>query len=157
MQPDIKIIYMSRAVGVFETRAIQLLSAEAASKNAKINATGLLIKVGNYFLQVLEGPVGPITDLIKKIALDPRHSQLRILYREMDQHRVFSQWAMACLDLNEEYTVDVQEFRELRERVYQILSSKSPTKDSMMEVIRAFPALLRSQKESAIKASERLI
>lgn len=146
---DVLIIYVSRATHIFGTPALQHLAAEAGKRNTEKKITGLLIKVGNYFLQVLEGPVGPVRVLLDKIAEDPRHRELRVLYKEPCEHRLFAQWSMGCVNLDEQYVFELKEFRQLRERVHQMMTPQNVGKAEMMEVIKAFPLLLQEHKAAA--------
>jgi hypothetical protein len=59
----------------------------------------LLYRLG-YFLQVLEGPEGPLSVLLEKLGRDPRHSSLRILSDGYVSARAFGAWSMAFQDVS---------------------------------------------------------
>lgn len=72
---------------------------EAKQRNAAYGITGLLAYNEHFFMQVLEGAVGPVNDLYADILSDPRHHKLRLISYETINDRAFPEWAMALAQL----------------------------------------------------------
>ncbi|MEO1201026.1 MAG: BLUF domain-containing protein [Pseudomonadota bacterium] len=99
--PLYRISYISRAP---ETRgelrrmfAASLLS-QARRNNDERGVTGFLAYADDYFLQMIEGGRGIISDLIMRIGADDRHRDLHIIRAEPADSRLFHQ-KMACFDI----------------------------------------------------------
>jgi hypothetical protein len=75
-----------------------LKSAERNNKKNKI--TGCLLYYNHEFLQILEGEEGIVKAVQKKIARDPRHTNVRILAEGEKDERTFDHWTMAFKELN---------------------------------------------------------
>ena len=68
------------------------------SKNALIGITGLLMFDGEYFLQILEGPVGSISTLFELIKVDKRHVNVVKIMNEAIPRRRFDSWSSCLID-----------------------------------------------------------
>ena len=73
------------------------IAIESMQSNRAINVSGILMAIGNYFLQVLEGEEEVVDKLLAKISKDQRHKDIRILYRGAFPDRIFGQWSMGCI------------------------------------------------------------
>ena len=62
--------------------------------NSALAVTGLLLAHAGYFIQVLEGSHATISALVGRIALDPRHTDLKVLATAPISQRAFGRWAM---------------------------------------------------------------
>lgn len=68
----------------------------ARSFNAVHGVTGILVFDGHRFIQQLEGPSQVLTDLIVRIARDPRHVNFTLLHQcAFTGDRRFRNWSMA--------------------------------------------------------------
>ncbi|MEM6623046.1 MAG: BLUF domain-containing protein [Pseudomonadota bacterium] len=63
-------------------------------RNAQRGITGVLLYAQGMFFQLLEGEELEIKSLYKKIANDPRHSDVTILMEAETTDRQFKQWEM---------------------------------------------------------------
>ncbi len=93
-----RLIYVSRwASGLGEDIAAALRRIVMASmgKNRLSDITGLLLAHEGWFLQALEGPEAAVLSVVARIARDPRHRDLQVLFSGPDEARLFSDWNMA--------------------------------------------------------------
>jgi hypothetical protein len=51
---------------------------------------------------VLEGESEAIEDLLNRLLLDTRHIKLKIVLDNFTESRMFSNWAMGCVDFNKD-------------------------------------------------------
>jgi len=97
-----KLIYASRATHPMSDDDLTDLLSTARTNNQKHELTGLLLYCNQSFLQVLEGEPDRIEKLYSKIEADPRHTQLRLLYRAPIEQRKFSSWSMGFEHIDED-------------------------------------------------------
>lgn len=142
----IRLIYISQATTPFDDTALIDLAAKAAENNKTVEVTGLLMRVGNYFLQVLEGPTVNVRKLFAKIAEDPRHTSVRTVYQEDAPERAFGQWSMSYLRVDDYYNVGTGEFLEIKNAVADTMGSGQSLKQSVAKAITTLPALLKRYK-----------
>jgi hypothetical protein len=79
----LRVIYLSKATRSFQHGELLSMCARFAVANSKREITGVLIRIGNYFVQVIEGHSVAIDDLIEKIRKDPRNECLTIISRHL--------------------------------------------------------------------------
>jgi hypothetical protein len=113
-----RLVYTSLQKSEFSRQDFAALCAEAASNNARLGLTGLLLCNGVEFLQCLEGPKDPVSKVYKKILLDPRHSDIRLLISERTHGRLFDNWAMMGL------TSQAPSCAEKKSLVYKLLGQR---------------------------------
>lgn len=110
-----QLIYISQAVRKMSPEDLSSIQEKAKTKNAPIDVTGSLFYNGGWFLQVLEGPISTLDKLYKKIELDPRHKNSRILYNEPASFRTFPRWSMNMINLNDRQADKYEELVEVLE------------------------------------------
>lgn len=64
-------------------------------RNAELDVTGALVFTERNFAQYLEGPEARIDTLMASIMRDPRHANVRIVFRRSSVERSFPTWALA--------------------------------------------------------------
>ena len=96
-----QLVYVSQAVRKMSAEDLRSIHAIARSNNERIDVTGSLFYNGGWFLQVLEGPAATLSALYKKIELDPRHKNSRVLYNEPATFRTFPRWNMNMTNLED--------------------------------------------------------
>lgn len=74
---------------------VEALVALARSKNRRLQITGALAYTGDRFVQYIEGPAKAIEGLMRSIRLDPRHTNLTVVYDSAVAIRRFENWALA--------------------------------------------------------------
>jgi class 3 adenylate cyclase len=97
-----RLTYVSKLSVPLNQKEILEIGRKASLNNQKIDVTGILIGVGDYFFQILEGEETTVNVLIEKISRDPRHRDVTILSAESGcEERLFSDWNMKAVTLNE--------------------------------------------------------
>ena len=89
---------------------IQEISQKFNSEN---NITGCLVYYKGQFVQILEGNEEIIEDLYARIEKDRRHYHVKKLYSNYKEKRVFGEWGMAVVDL------DDPELAELSQELFE--------------------------------------
>ena len=96
-----QLVYISQATRKMSPEDLSAIQEKAKTNNGPIDVTGSLFYNGGWFLQVLEGPASTLDKLYKKIELDPRHKNSRVLYNEPANFRTFPRWSMNMTNLND--------------------------------------------------------
>jgi len=110
-----QLVYISQAVRKMSAEELASILRTAKANNELIDVTGSLFYNGGWFLQVLEGPAATLAKLYKKIELDPRHKNSRILYNEPATFRTFSRWTMNMTNLDDRQADKYDELVEVIE------------------------------------------
>lgn len=100
--PLYSITYISRAPEVRgEQRRIFLnsLVKQADAKNVPQGVAGCLIHVDDFFIQVLEGPRGPLSETYNRITDDDRHNEVHLVGAGPIIQRQFIATALAAFDI----------------------------------------------------------
>ena len=90
-------IYVSAASDQLKPTDLPEILIRARESNTKLGISGLLIFHENTFVQVLEEPKSEIEILLKKIELDPRHKNMKILLQKEIEENEFDQWDSSIL------------------------------------------------------------
>lgn len=88
------IAYVSTMVPSLGADDVDAIVGTSRHNNASLGVTGLLIRCGQRFLQVLEGDETVVTDLYARIASDPRHTDLRRVASVEVASRSYPDWTM---------------------------------------------------------------
>jgi class 3 adenylate cyclase/CRP-like cAMP-binding protein len=97
-----RLTYVSKLSVPLTQKEILEIGRKASLNNQKIDVTGILVGVGDYFFQILEGEKTTVNQLVEKISRDPRHRDVTILNAETGcEERLFSDWNMNAVTLNE--------------------------------------------------------
>ncbi len=98
-----RLVYVSQvhiAEDLFEFELSRIVDT-ARTFNAVNSVTGLLLYSDRYFIQLLEGDRGIVTDLFAAIHADDRHKRCELLDVGGIHYRSFADWDMACLGLHD--------------------------------------------------------
>jgi hypothetical protein len=96
-------IYGSRSkAGELNKDELQTMVEDADAHNAQVGITGALIKIGDIFLQVLEGDRTALTKLLTKILIDKRHSEIQLIEMVPILKRDFHLWGMHIHDISDD-------------------------------------------------------
>ncbi|MGR9074419.1 MAG: BLUF domain-containing protein [Gammaproteobacteria bacterium] len=115
-----RIMYVSTMHAAFSDADIIELGRKSSLNNQKLGLTGVLISVHEYFFQILEGKPSVVDTLLEKIRSDSRHRDLTILSAEYGlEQRLFSDWGMRTVCLNEESGVLLQAIRMMLRNIAQ--------------------------------------
>ena len=99
-----RLIYVSKAAAPLSADDVAQILASAQQNNRPQEVTGMLCFNQEQFLQCLEGPKRSVEAIYAKILSDPRHTEIQTLCYDDIDTRLFSDWAMAYVSLNEENT-----------------------------------------------------
>lgn len=110
-----QLVYVSQATRKLSPEDLSAIQETAKKNNAPLDVTGSLFYNGGWFLQVLEGPLSTLDKLYKKIELDPRHKNSRVLYNEPASFRTFPRWNMNMTNLNDRQADKYDELVEVIE------------------------------------------
>lgn len=110
-----QLVYISQATRKMSPEDLSAIQEKAKTNNGPIDVTGSLFYNGGWFLQVLEGPASTLDKLYKKIELDPRHKNSRVLYNEPANFRTFPRWSMNMTNLNDRQADKYDELVEVLE------------------------------------------
>jgi hypothetical protein len=97
----LSVVYSSTATDPFDDAELTRLLAQCRASNAASGVTGMLLYRAERFVQVLEGSEAVVRRLLERIAADPRHSGLRVLFEEPLAERNFAEWTMGFLPVEE--------------------------------------------------------
>jgi hypothetical protein len=90
------------------------------------------------FFQLLEGGKEDVLATFQRIAKDPRHEGLEVLFEvELDEPRIFPSWEMGLI--SEPLAAPEQE--ALVESLNSIVLSGKPEKEKIMDLLRKFSAI----------------
>lgn len=92
-----QLVYASYCAKELDSHAINELLEQSRKKNSANAITGMLLFNNFFFLQLLEGGDGPVSDLFDVISKDSRHSHVTVLYNQLvpPEERVSGQWSMS--------------------------------------------------------------
>ncbi len=138
-----RVMYLSKGRRSISQQELLDMCSEFAAKNSKVGVTGVLIRIGNYFVQIIEGPREQILELLGKIKRDPRHSDLTVITQHADNKRVFAQWSMNAIDLDSQYYVNLNSVVELREQVDDMVNLVPDNKQLFVSLIKQIVEQIR--------------
>ena len=97
----ITLVYVSAGRKRFDEAELSALLAQCRRNNESLGVTGMLLYADGNFMQAIEGDETVIDALLEKIVGDPRHGQVRMLYRAPIAARHFAKWSMALRRLSD--------------------------------------------------------
>lgn len=99
-----RLIYVSRSSVAGQTDIVADIVLSSAARGAVVGVTGMLWSDGGYFVQVLEGPIEPLTATFVRISAESRHTGLEIVVNHEIRQPVFGTWSMVEADESEAAT-----------------------------------------------------
>jgi Sensors of blue-light using FAD len=99
---QIRILYVSRAVGPQTSTVTAAILATAQAFNRANGISGVLCQGQGLYLQVLEGERRAVHALYAKIIADSRHKDVEMLHLEEVTQRRYGDWSMALVNLSEQ-------------------------------------------------------
>lgn len=131
--------YLSTAAPTVTEDEIRRILDQSRRNNPAARITGHLQCHGGCFFQVLEGPAASLDGLLAKLLADPRHFDLRVLYREPLERRHFADWSMGYGPCHGE-TDDA-------DHVQRLLNLRDAPSPSTQRVLGVFFSLLEENVE----------
>jgi hypothetical protein len=91
------LLYVSKSLVPAAAQADELqdIVEVARTQNERLSVTGALLYTEDHFAQILEGPAAAVADLMEQIARDPRHTDLKVIWTDAPDMRVFPEWSLA--------------------------------------------------------------
>ena len=113
-----RIVYISKLSPNTPSAEIQKIATVSSKNNEKIHITGILLYLGGFFFQVIEGETEQVESLYRKILVDARHTDILCLKTEYDvTERLYPNWAMKTINLDEMTDVFIQPVKSLLKTV----------------------------------------
>lgn len=137
-----RVVYISQSRRAFTQLELLGLCASFAASNARCQITGVLVLAGNCFLQAIEGSPQAIEMLLRRIQVDPRHSDLSLLIDETIRKRSFAHWNMGCVHLNVRYEMSAGRWQNIRTELGQQLAEGQDRRRDLTQLIRTLPEVL---------------
>ena len=100
-----QLTYISEPFPWINVEDLHNILETARTFNAENQITGCLIYSNKLFMQIIEGDKEIIDELYGRIEKDKRHFNVELMHTATVAKRIFSDWAMAYLNLKEQ-TVD---------------------------------------------------
>ena len=121
-----ELIYYSIASPALNRNDISDILESSHKNNPKKELTGCLLYHKDAFIQILEGEKDVIESLFLKIEHDQRHYNVRRIYDDTKEDRLFKDWSMAFFDLDKDDTVDKSKII-YRQAFSEILNQTEPS------------------------------
>lgn len=96
-----QLVYVSVAARPPSDLTLRDILRSSRRNNEREGLTGVLLQLGRYYMQVLEGRREAVETMFERIAQDPRHDDIKVLMRRRTAQREFSEWAMGYRDLDQ--------------------------------------------------------
>ena len=89
-----QIIYTSEAAPGLNSEEVFRIVEQSAYNNPGRDITGFLIFRDGRFLQLIEGPLNKLEELLEALRGDPRHHSLKVVDQRPVADRSFGRWRM---------------------------------------------------------------
>lgn len=117
------IAYTSRAVGAHTTADLEELCSWSAANNRQIGVTGLLVFDGVRYIQLIEGEVAVVRQLMATIARDPRHENIFNIFDGPTSERAFESWDLTCVGFRNTMS-SLQLLKDVKEKLRNVRDVK---------------------------------
>lgn len=96
----VRLFYTSKASGHPADTTAEILT-QSVSKNSVSGITGILFRLDDRYVQVLEGPRQTVQELMERLHRDPRHHSIEIHFFRPIREPLFEGWAMASPEMDD--------------------------------------------------------
>lgn len=132
-----RLVYISRLSSNIPLSELERIAEVSSRNNENYQITGVLLYLKGMFFQILEGDEHQVGKLYEKILADKRHTDILCLKSELAiSRRLFPNWSMKTINLDENTDILVQPIKSLLETVtesYRILEKY--TQPSIIKII----------------------
>ena len=137
------LIYVSKRTDPNDAMLVRDIAIEASQTNRGMGISGILMAVGDHFLQVLEGHAEAVNRLLDKISGDQRHRDVKVLYQGTLPDRIFGQWSMGCVQSNTAMVQSDAHFEAIRGKIEELSKDLTQEKgEKLRDLIVRIPTLL---------------
>jgi len=113
-----RLAYISKVSHQLSFAEIQKIGEVSIKNNQRQNLTGVLLYLNGMFFQIIEGKTEKVDKLYEKILTDDRHIDILCLKAEHQiTDRIFPDWAMKTINLDENSELLIQPIKILLQTV----------------------------------------
>lgn len=102
-----QLVYVSRASQQFSADDLTQLLSKIRKKNLEREVTGMLLRDGGSFMQVLEGESDKLERLFEHIQKDSRHHNIVLIMERPVSKRLFPDWSMGFRQVSDEMLAEL--------------------------------------------------
>ena len=129
------LLYISQTTPLFSEDSDLIRIVRSSMKNNKdLEVTGMLVKNGNFFIQLLEGKERAVMKVYNEIAHDRRHSNIKSLMTFQNATRIFPEWYMGLVD-SKVHDVSI---RELVPYLHEDVLKIDGSKEKVISILKKF-------------------
>ncbi len=114
----IRLIYASSATREMSEDDLLFLLEQSRRRNERQNITGMLLLVGNNFIQVLEGAKKDVEEIYEDILNDERNTANIVILKEEITERAFPDWSMGFKHISEKNKGEIEGYTEFLDRKF---------------------------------------
>jgi hypothetical protein len=137
-------VYTSEFTGE-STKIHQVLDdirAVAKARNQLRNVTGVLFFENGRFLQLLEGEVSMLRQLMVELHKDPRHTDIMVLIDEPTDTPKFPDWQMDTFEISEPSIFNRQQLLRFRDMYKRNVKMDSAVFMDLLQGVLSDPAVV---------------
>ena len=128
------LLYISEKTSLYHDSDLQTIIENSQLRNSAKEVTGILIKNGPFFIQLLEGKEETVMSVYRMISLDKRHDKCRVLMSFRDTKRMFPSWHMGLVEAKDN---DIR-LAEFIPYLHGGILTTIGTRDKMIQVLKNF-------------------
>lgn len=128
------LLYISEEISPITDVDLEIILERSRTNNQKKELTGILIKNGTFFIQLLEGKKETVEGLYKVISKDPRHTRVKTLIVFNSTNRLFPTWSMGLVDGKTE----VKKMNELIPLIHSDVLKQVSAENRIISVLKKF-------------------
>jgi hypothetical protein len=129
------LLYISQKTPIYnEEMDLDKIIKRSNERNQENEITGMLVKNGNFFIQLLEGNEKSVLRVYDDISRDRRHSNVKTLMTFKNSTRIFPDWYMGLIK-NEDYELSL---RELIPLLHVDVLKTEGSKEKVISILKQF-------------------
>jgi hypothetical protein len=157
----IQLSYISSVTHPLATGELVALLQTCLANNQRSGVTGMLLYGNGTFLQTLEGEAGIVDGLYEKILHDPRHANVKSLFRKTIESRQYSGWNMGFKHVADETLPQVEGLVDFTEKkfTFSYLAEHAEDAQRLMDHYASWNPLLQKveEGEEAVKRLKEML
>jgi hypothetical protein len=129
------LLYISESTSYFkEENDLTSIIEKSVANNKLKDITGMLMKNGEFFIQLLEGKKENVIFVFNKIQHDRRHNHVKILIKEEINTRLFPNWNMGLIN-NAKFELELKDLIPL---IHSDIRKIKGTKEKIISILKKF-------------------
>ena len=93
----VQLVYVSRTARGLDEADVQQMLITSRRNNWRVGVSGCLLFTGTGFAQAIEGRPDAVKHLFERIAVDTRHTDIRVALHAPISRRAFPNWSMGSV------------------------------------------------------------